>query len=811
MKPAPGQAIPFIEYEEDYDSGKILFSLNPLAIAILQELKEKKISVVSFVGPAKSEKSTLANHLLGRKDGFFTESSSSVQRGIWMWSQPVKFREESTHETLILSCQGLGVQSTDRNMDAKLLTICALFSSTLVYSASGEIDEDLLEYLNGITKIPDCIDLAINETAKGNFSSFVASLFWVVDELYHGTKGSTEHLEEALTNTSLGENNANIKATIKTLFAARKGCYYESKNSEMYIEELLDNVHPKLIYSKPITCSMLLNLSFDYLDGLNNETPISVYSVIDRASFSETRKVCDDLMIEYHEEADEIFNPDRMPFDEEQMRKDYRTLSTAILNKFETITKDFAETSQLLELRFEMQDKFEKDFEEVLKNNKELSQNLCKRIISEFITDFDTQSYSSLSEMPESLIQEQKEKFMFFYENYKEFAKGASKYEIFSDIMPNCLFDFIDKFHSNYKRLMSNELSQVTLAYQELKASEEISKKTVVDNFDTLINSQRDKEELKNSYDKNEREHNLYKKLKEQEISSLNETISELEKRLNKKKSKKSKLKEEKSELKEKYDTLERKVSELLISESRLKDEIQFMKSNPTLISSSSSPIKDNSTLVMSLRQEIDGLKKLLQQAIQDSRGIRDSQTQIIDKEAEIAQTKEEFSKRLDENFKKIQQMKSEHSKEKEALKKERDHLFNENTTLKIELSSKTDALQKKEQEFLNIKNDYAITKADYEVKLRDYKVSVEVTFIFKKQIEENLLKIQELEYSVAELKAKILRFENLRTDLIFAARESIKKAQRNKHHLKQAIDGLDLASATEFKDMLQEFKITPD
>jgi hypothetical protein len=116
-----------------------------------------------------------------------------------------------------------------------------------------------------------------------------------------------------------------------------------------------------------------------------------------------------------------------MPYEEDFLRKAHKDLSFNILRRLEIMTKDFAETSQFLDLRNEMAERMEKDFEQKLELNDELSQNLCKRLINEFFNSFNIPAMVNLDDIRESLLLEHKEKFLLFYDNYKSFSKGSRK------------------------------------------------------------------------------------------------------------------------------------------------------------------------------------------------------------------------------------------------------------------------------------------------------------------------------------------------------------------------------------------------
>jgi hypothetical protein len=123
-----------------------------------------------------------------------------------------------------------------------------------------------------------------------------------------------------------------------------------------------------------------------------------------------------------------------MPFEESYIRHKFKELSQEILKKFEDTTKEYANTSQLLELRNELVEKMETDLDAKLLLNDDLSQHLCKKLIDEFFNSFDLPSLQTLQDVRESMLLEHKERFLLFYENYKNFAKGASKCKLNSQI-----------------------------------------------------------------------------------------------------------------------------------------------------------------------------------------------------------------------------------------------------------------------------------------------------------------------------------------------------------------------------------------
>lgn len=124
---------------------------------------------------------------------------------------------------------------------------------------------------------------------------------------------------------------------------------------------------------------------------------------------------------------EEEFGHDKMPFEEDAARKRFKQLYNEGLKKFELMAKDFAEVSHMIDMRSEIIEKMEAEFDQALQLNDDLSENLCKKLVNELFNSFNLPALLSMEDIRESLILEYKQKFQQFYENYKKFAKGAHK------------------------------------------------------------------------------------------------------------------------------------------------------------------------------------------------------------------------------------------------------------------------------------------------------------------------------------------------------------------------------------------------
>lgn len=96
--------------------------------------------------------------------------------------------------------------------------------------------------------------------------------------------------------------------------------------------------------------------------------------------------------------------------------------------------------------------------------------------------------------------------------------------------------------------------------------------------------------------------------------------------------------------------------------------------------------------------------------------------------------------------------------------------------------------------------------KTDLEKK--QYLVSVEVTEMFKKTVEEMQLKLQDLEGKLGEQSSQVARLTAEKDDIMYAAKNAIKKAVGQNNYLRQAFETLSPETVEEFRELFRELKI---
>lgn len=68
-------------------------------------------------------------------------------------------------------------------------------------------------------------------------------------------------------------------------------------------EKIKLNMKPKIINGKTLTGNMLLNMTFEYLDALNNENAPNIYTSLERIIHAETRKVCEEVLNQFYDKV----------------------------------------------------------------------------------------------------------------------------------------------------------------------------------------------------------------------------------------------------------------------------------------------------------------------------------------------------------------------------------------------------------------------------------------------------------------------------------------------------------------------------
>ena len=113
------------------------FELNKDGVDFIKSLSDKKISIISVMGPKSSGKSFLSNQLVGIfKNGFNIGSMGNrtecCTKGIWIWGKPIINNDTYI---LVIDSQGFQTETEDQiKFNQKIFILLNLISSLVIYN-----------------------------------------------------------------------------------------------------------------------------------------------------------------------------------------------------------------------------------------------------------------------------------------------------------------------------------------------------------------------------------------------------------------------------------------------------------------------------------------------------------------------------------------------------------------------------------------------------------------------------------------------------------------------------------------------------
>ncbi|XP_048670467.1 LOW QUALITY PROTEIN: guanylate-binding protein 6-like [Marmota marmota marmota] len=255
MTSGPIMLVPVCLVEKNNEQLRV----NQKALKILRKISQPVV-VVAIVGPYRTGKSYLMNHLAGENLGFPLGSTvQSETKGIWMWCMP--HPNKPNHSLVLLDTEGLGdVQKGDPKNDTWIFALAVLLSSMLVYNSMGTINNDALEKMHYVTELTELIRVKFSQRLDGledstEFVSFFPDFVWTVRDFtlelnLHGHPiTEDEYLENALRmipgDNDKAKNTNTSRDCIRCFFPNRKCFVFDRPKYEKellaHIEDVLEN------------------------------------------------------------------------------------------------------------------------------------------------------------------------------------------------------------------------------------------------------------------------------------------------------------------------------------------------------------------------------------------------------------------------------------------------------------------------------------------------------------------------------------------------------------------------------------------
>ena len=121
------------------------FELNQDGVNFIKSLSDKKIAIISVIGPKSSGKSFVSNQLIGRftkgfEIGSIENRTECCTKGIWIWGNPIIHNDNFI---LILDAQGFQTENEEQiKFNQKLFILLNLISSTVIYNFKKDEESD---------------------------------------------------------------------------------------------------------------------------------------------------------------------------------------------------------------------------------------------------------------------------------------------------------------------------------------------------------------------------------------------------------------------------------------------------------------------------------------------------------------------------------------------------------------------------------------------------------------------------------------------------------------------------------------------
>ena len=781
------------------------FEINDEGLKFIKSLSDKKISIISVIGPKSSGKSFLSNQLLGIFNNGFEIGSienrtECLTKGIWIWGKP-----QIVNDTYILILDSQGFQSENEEQikfNQKLFILLNLISSIVIYnykkddeSDENDISENVLKssYELFIKLLPILENVNIDKDNKNLTEENIPNYFWLYrdysitdfnkyKDMINTFEPKNNYYNDLFKNKinylslppPMEENDMLINLYLDEEDDGKGGPFDDEYKKKL--KELKDNImgkcEPKNLGGNPINASLLEALITDYSKSLSLNENIIV-----------TRPLSNLIQVE----LDKIKN----------------NIIEKLKNGLSAKNNNINDLVQKINISYEVLSGESLDLygESKIPNNyviqslktvidlfgKELVENFINKNISEYNGIIN--NLIGQKENPSSISNEikQKEDIKNNFNNFNEEIKKDLENTIF-----NSKYEFLTCFPLLKKYLEKNILDQfnkyidkidifLTSVIKEQQKSEELTK--ILEEKQNEINEQKTQiekmnseiDELKKTLESKEKEYinNIqikkeeYEKL-EQEKNLLKEEKDKLIKELE---DKNDKLESEKKDLIEKNENLQKNLDEMTKIKNDLDQQVkEFIekekrKPKPQMVNVK----EEDLPKLVELFKEIESTTKEYNETI---KLFTKNKSKILYKQF-MDEAKKSINDSCDgwvQELKKITKEKTQspdniYNEEINKLKEEKKNLNEELENIKNgmdELKEKNKSLEEELKLMKDLKNDIDNYKKDKEQTFEKLKSNNE---LYEKKIEEITKEKNEMEINLSTFKIEL----NMKEDDMFS------------------------------------------
>ena len=298
------------------------------AINLLLSLKNEKLIILSINGMSQSGKTSLANKLISKENGFDINNST---KGIWIWGSPITLKNNI--KLLIIDCES--IQNNNISYNA-LLSI--LFSTYYIYNTKGNLDG-----INNFCNINNLI----------SFNKRHNDLFFEI--IFVNDLSNEQEIKNKIEN-----NSSYIDSNMKLLYKKQK--YIQTKN----IKNILTDI--EISNDVFLDGEILFGLIQNYINYINHNEKIDVDSALENILLYKAKNICDNIFEEYKNELHKkIEYPTTFP----NIYKLFNEIQNNYINALSQKTEKLLRPSQLGEYINNLNNYMEKEINFIININNE--------------------------------------------------------------------------------------------------------------------------------------------------------------------------------------------------------------------------------------------------------------------------------------------------------------------------------------------------------------------------------------------------------------------------------------------------------
>ena len=298
------------------------------AINLLLSLKNEKLIILSINGMSQSGKTSLANKLISKENGFDINNST---KGIWIWGSPITLKDNI--KLLIIDCE-----SIQNNNISYYALLSILFSTYYIYNTKGNLDG-----INNFCNINNLI----------SFNKRHNDLFFEI--IFVNDLSNEQEIKNKIEN-----NSSYINSNMKLLYKKQK--YIQTKN----IKNILTDI--EISNDVFLDGEILFGLIQNYINYINHNEKIDVDSALENILLYKAKNICDNIFEEYKNELHKkIEYPTTFP----NIYKLFNEIQNNYINALSQKTEKLLRPSQLCEYINNLNNYMEKEINFIININNE--------------------------------------------------------------------------------------------------------------------------------------------------------------------------------------------------------------------------------------------------------------------------------------------------------------------------------------------------------------------------------------------------------------------------------------------------------